>query len=274
MIIIEYCDSIKLSLKTKIWQKSFYLGDDMLLKELLDKPLPVIPESIQEKLCRPSITLTSFGDKNVILGDEELRREVGYARFSNGDYLVSMTCPMPCITPEMISWWFWWHPQEDIRYRVWFPGEHFGISYGKKDAGYFRGDALPAFRPNTQYPTERIGSLRMPLRIDFVSPNDFGFSEGMMCENDIPLIVCGHVSAFRGLVPHTEMAHIFHRSEDGLTLTSRFWIGRTLKKPLLRKQILTDSTAMGMAEHCCVEYRNLAEILPSLYERYGKAVSE
>lgn len=241
----------------------------MLLKELLDKPLPAIPESIQEKLCRPSITLTSFGDKNVILGDEELRREVGYARFSNGDYLVSMTCPMPCITPEMISWWFWWHPQEDIRYRVWFPGDHFGNAYDKKNAAYFRQDACPSFQSNTHYPTERIGGMRMPLRIDFVSPADFGFSESAMEENDIPLIVCGHVSALRGLIPHTEMAHIFQRTDEGLFLSSRFWIGKTMKNPVLRKLILTEETAGGMAEHCCVEYRNLAEILLDLYREYG-----
>ncbi|MDE5995689.1 MAG: hypothetical protein K2G56_02095 [Eubacterium sp.] len=34
---------------------------------------------------------------------------------------------------------------------------------------------------------------------------------------------------------------------------------------MLRKIILTDETAKGMAEHCCIEYRNLVEILPRLY---------
>jgi hypothetical protein len=48
-------------------------------------------------------------------------------------------------------------------------------------------------------------------------------------------------------------------------LISRFWLGQTLKNPLIRKAMLTDKTAKGMAEHCCIEYRNLAEILPGLY---------
>ena len=34
---------------------------------------------------------------------------------------------------------------------------------------------------------------------------------------------------------------------------------------------MTDALVRGMAEHCCIEYRNLAEILPGLYEEYGKA---
>ena len=105
----------------------------------------------------------------------------------------------------------------------------------------------------------------MPLRIDFVTPEEFGFSKPVMEENNIPLIVCGHVGAFKGLIWHTEMAHIFKQTEDGLFMISRFWLGKTMKNPLLRKLIMTDDMARGMAEHCCIEYRNLYEILPELY---------
>lgn len=240
------------------------------MKELLKKPLPVIPANIAEKLGHPDITLTPFENKNDVLCDRALQQEVGYSQFPDGSWLVSMYCPMPGITPEMIKWWFWWHPQADDRYQVWFPGEHYGISYNKKDTDYFTQPFVPAFRSNTHYPTERIGGARLPLRIDFVTPEQFGFSKKDMEESQIPLIVCGHVSALRGLIPHTEMAHIFRQTSDGLFLISRFWLGKTLKKPLLRKAILTEETAKGMAEHCCVEYRNLAKILPVLYNQYAK----
>lgn len=240
------------------------------MKELLKKPLPVIPADIAQKLVHPDITLTPFANRNDVLCDQALQKEVGFQQFSDGSWLVSMYCPMPGITPEMINWWFWWHPQADERYQIWFPGEHYGISYNKKDTDYFTQPSAPAFQPNTHYPTERIGGARLPLRIDFVTPELFGFSKKDMAENQIPLIVCGHVSALRGLIPHTEMAHIFRQTSDGLFLISRFWLGKTLKNPLLRKVILTEETARGMAEHCCVEYRNLAEILPVLYERYAK----
>ena len=81
------------------------------------------------------------------------------------------------------------------------------------------------------------------------------------------MIVCGHVGAFNGLIWHTEMAHIFRQTEDGLFLISRFWLGRTMN-PVLRKLMINDAMAQGMAEHCAVEYRNLAEILPALYKAY------
>ena len=238
----------------------------MDIKKLMEKPLPRIPKEIAEALSQNTITPTTFEGKNEILAKGSLQNEAGYTKMDDGSYLVSMYCPMPNITPEMIAWWFWWHPKAKERYQVWFPGSHFSIGYPKKQSGYFEGDVCPEFQNNTQYPTEMIGGIKMPLRIDFVAPEEFGFSGSLMRENNIPLIVCGHVGAFNGLIWHTEMAHMFRQTEDGLFLISRFWVGKTLKNPLLRKKILTDATARGMAEHCCVEYRNLSEILPILYE--------
>ncbi len=234
----------------------------------MKKPLPQIPPEIADALVSSRITGTPFDRKNDVLSHAALQTEVGYTKMDNGTYLVSMTCPMPGLTAEMIDWWFWWHPQADERYQLWFPGEHFAIGYSEKQKEYFQQSSCPAFQNNTQYPVEKIGSMKMPLRIDFVRPEEFGFSRQLMEENDIQRIVCGHVGAFNNLVRHTEMAHIFKQSEDGLFMISRFWLGKTMKNPLLRKLIITEDMAKSMAEHCCVEYRNLAEILPLLYEKY------
>ncbi len=240
------------------------------MKKLMKRPLPEIPPEIAGAIENRDITLTEFEDKNDILSSDELCSEVGYKRFPDGSYLVSMTCPMPGITPEMLSWWFWWHPKKSQRYRVWYPGEHFAVSYFPKDRKYFTCEKQPPFKANTHLPIERIGKIIMPLRIDFLKAEDFGFSEKLMKENGVPLIVCGHVGAVGGIVMHTEMSHILKITDDGPVLISRFWLGKTLKNPLLRKLILTDETAKGMAQHCCVEYRSLAEILPGIFERYGR----
>ena len=170
--------------------------------------LPVMPLTIEQKLLAPGgITPTAFERKNDVLTDPSLQTEVGYTRLPNGDWLVAMTCPMPNVTPEMLDWWFWWHAQKSERYRLWFPGEHYAVSYAKKDRPYFTAPAQPPFRANTHFPVEKIGALVLPLRIDFVSPEDFGFSRQAMDENGVARIVCGHVGAMYGLVRHTEMAH-------------------------------------------------------------------
>ena len=240
----------------------------MEIKELLKKTLPQIPPEIAKSLIKNEITKTPFDQKNEILSDVDLQTEIGYVKMDDGTYLVSMICPMPGITAEMIDWWFWWHPQAKERYQVWFPGKHYGIGYSKKQKEYFNQKSCPSFQNNTQYPLEKIGSAKLPLRIDFVTPEEFGFSKQAMEENNIQRIVCGHVGAFNNLVKHTEMAHIFKQTEDGLFMISRFWLGETMKNQLLRKLIITKDMAKGMAEHCCVEYRNLCEILPILYEKY------
>ncbi len=238
------------------------------LKELMKRPLPEISCEVRQVIEKSRITLTEFENKNEILLSDEICSEVGFRKFPDGSYLVSMTCPMPGVTPEMVSWWFWWHAQKSCRYRVWYPKEHFAVSYLPKDRAYFTADNQPEFKPNTHLPIERIGKIIMPLRIDFCEAQDFGFSKNLMEEKGVPLIVCGHVGAVGGIVMHTEMAHIFKKTDEGLVLISRFWLGKRLKNPLLRRIILTDETAKGMAEHCCVEYRSLAEILPELYRNY------
>ena len=239
------------------------------MEHLTRLPLPAIPAEIQAAIAAQEITLTPYEDRAALLSDGELRREVGVRRFPDGRWLVSMTCPMPGVTAEMIRWWFWWHTQDSRRYRLWYPGAHLSIRYARRDAAYFRGGFPAAFRANSQLPVEIIGGIPMPLRIDFTAPETFGFPPDAMAENGVPIIVCGHVSAFGGLLPHTEMAHIFHQTGDGLMLTSRFWLGQTMKNPLLRKMLMTEKTARGMAEHCCVEYRRLAQILPELHATYA-----
>ena len=239
------------------------------MKELLSRPLPAIPGEIREALNKAEVSCTYLNNCDLILESDALQQEVGISRFPDGSWMVSMVCPMPGITKEMIEWWFWWHCQEDLRYQIWFPGDHIRIRYHRKDRDYFEAPVMPPFRPNSQCPVERIGGMTMPLRIDFVTPEQFGFTKDTMTRGNIAVIVCGHVSAFNGLVPHTEMAHIYKQTGDGLFLISRFWLGKTMN-PLLRKFMMTESMARGMAEHCCVEYRNLARILPELYEKYGR----
>ena len=240
----------------------------MELQSLLKKPLPTMPPEIADALRVNAITKTAFTDKNEILSNSKVQAEVGYTKMDDGTYLVSMVCPMPGITVDMIEWWFWWHTQDSLRYQVWYPGDHISIKYHKKDRTFFEQPNMPAFVPNTQCPVERIGGIKMPLRIDFVTPEEFGFSKQVMQENNIPKIICARVGAFNNLVKHTEMAHIFKQTDDGLFMISRFWLGKTMNNPLLRKLIITDKMAKGMTEHCCIEYRNLHEILPLLYAKY------
>ncbi|MFI3211540.1 MAG: hypothetical protein R3Y64_10905 [Peptostreptococcaceae bacterium] len=237
-------------------------------KKYLEIPNASIPDEIKKTIKnKGGITKTLFENKNDILVNNELKYECGYEEIDDY-YLVSMYTPMPKVTKEMVDWWFWWHPQDSIRYKSWYPGEHKGISYSKKNKLYFSNKEVPIFENNTQYPVEKVGKLYAPLSIDFVTPEEFGYDLNLMKENDVETIVCGHVGAFKGRIPNTEMSHIFFKDKDGLLLVSRFWLGKLVKSKFLKKKLVTEEQAKCMAEHCCVEYRNFALKIPQMYNEW------
>lgn len=228
-----------------------------------------IPQTMKDLLSKKGgITKIEFDDKNDILKDKNMQKECGYEIMSDGHYLVSMCVPMPNVTKEMVEWWFWWHAQEHDRYKAWYPGEHIATGFDKKDKEYFNSKTVPPFKTVTHYPVERIGKLCAPLSIEFVTPTEFGFSQDIMLENDVEHIVCGHVGAFKGLVPNTEMAHILVNTENGAMWVSRFWLGKRVKSKILRKLFVTEKQAKGMAEHCYVEYHNFAIRIPQMYHEW------
>ena len=75
----------------------------MELKDLLKKPLPAMLPEISEQIGKSKITRTLFENKNDILRTPELQLEIGYAKMDDGTYLVSMVCPMPGVTVDMIE---------------------------------------------------------------------------------------------------------------------------------------------------------------------------
>lgn len=230
-----------------------------------------IPADIAEKISiGGNISPLNMSRMNSVLEEKELWHETGFIEMADGNYLVAMYCPMPGVTREMIDWWFWWHVQDKERYVLWYPGEHFDNGYAKKDKAYFTADTFPGFQENTQYPVERVGAKKAPLSIEFVTPEHFGFNRNAMDDNHVAAIVCGHVGILKGLIKHTEMAHIFFEAEDGLFMVSRFWMGNTCKNKMVHKLVASEESARSMAAHCCVEYRNLAHKLPSLYTEFGK----
>ena len=234
-----------------------------------------IPADAAEKFAHAGNNhVTKFADKNEILVNPSLHHDIGYTRMDDGNYIVSSWVYLKGCTAKMVQWWFWWHPLENERYMLWYPGEHFGISYPREEESYFNQKKFPGFRPNVQYPIERIGGMKMPLELNFVAPEEFGYDPKLMKENNAATIVCAHVGAFRDKIPHAEMYHICFQKEDGLLMVSRFWIGQRAKNPAIRKMILKDSTAKGMGEHCYVEYHNFAIRIPQLYEEYLEEIKE
>ena len=58
--------------------------------------------------------------------------ETGWCVMPNGSGYLAVHNRMPGVTVEMLDWWFSWHSMASLRYGLWYPPGHYGISISKK----------------------------------------------------------------------------------------------------------------------------------------------
>jgi hypothetical protein len=220
-----------------------------------------------------------FAELASLLDPGYQRVETGYCTHPDGRGYVAVLTKMPGVTSEMLDWWFDWHPRDSLRYRVWFPQEHFDIR--------FEPPVEPGSKPfynAVHHPVEDIGLGRDKIRIEFLDPVEFGFPAGWASDGRCATIICGNAGSDRRRARHTKMCHFARATDDGVELRSRFWIGEEidlywptwrlikpiLSTPFVREIAVPKEAPKVLARHCAQEYANLAELLPELWDRYGR----
>lgn len=272
----------------------------------MTKPLPFEPpapgeEEYLEKLLGRAVSPPSYEtiaaieaspfDPGLALGRNEADRlcdpsplpvETGWTRLEDMSVQIAVETPMPELNPEMVEWWFDWHPRRPDRYRVWHPIAHFSNGFVPAEA--------PAPKPSwgvNNFPDEDVGDGRIRIRAEFCSPRDFGFAGDYLESEDVGTIICARVGD--RWIRHTGMAHVFLRDGDGLRLRSRFWIGSRVSprlpgpisfaegaleslasRKVVRNLAIPDRVGHGLALHCAEEYAHLNAILPGLFERFSR----
>ncbi|MDA8137118.1 MAG: hypothetical protein M0036_00585 [Desulfobacteraceae bacterium] len=233
---------------------------------------PEITAAIANGPVAPEKALV-FENASQLANPGYLETENGYAMLDDGSAVVAVKTDLPGVTAEMIRWWFVWHPLKDIRYKIWYPGAHYAI--GVKDVERLTNEKLSynlRFLNNPQYPVEDTGTGVMNLSIRFVSPESFGFDTATFRKAGIEAVVCGIVGFRIGdmTLDHTYMCHVFRKKGDGLELRSRFWLGKKLNMPKIRKLVITEEMATGMLLHCSREFTHLGGFLPQIYQEFGR----
>jgi phloretin hydrolase len=251
------------------------------------KPAPV-PEKTLDRLSRgpmhPGDALP-FERINELLEPGYAVEETGYCIMPDGTGYAAMLTPMPGVTGAMLDWWFAWHPLEDLRYRIWYPGAH--IANRAEFPGRLVQKSLPfkeRYMNNTNYPVEDIGTGIEELSIRFVPPEEFNFATACFERARVATVLCAIVGWPARKLQHTRMVHFVRNTANGVEMRSRFWIGyrirwtgsgadsilnRALNTRTLKGLLIKMNVARSMAYHCAQEYANLASILPPLYERFG-----
>jgi hypothetical protein len=257
----------------------------------MNRPLAQVPaeilQAIQAGPMEPKDVLP-FERINDLLNPGYHAVETGYCRLPNNSGYVAVLTKMPGVTGEMIDWWLWWHAAaEDLRYKIWYPGYHLGIRITDRDQLLNpKLSARERYWHNPHYAKEDVGIGPDTMRITFMPPAEFGFDASRLEQANVATILCTRVGSESKHAEHTDMCHFVRKTSDGVEMRSRFWIGRKIyfakfgkdsfitkhivNTRLIRKLAIPSDAPYQTAMHCAQEYNNLAEILPELYNKYGK----
>jgi hypothetical protein len=224
----------------------------------------------------PSKATTVF-DRDDLMKPGYLNVETGYTVMEDGSGFAATLVKMPGVTPDMLDWWFNWHPLEGLRYALWCPIAHTDISV-KNPAQHLDSSGVALRERNygsTHYPVEGFnvqGSQK--VWIQFFSPEDFGLDMSMFKEPGISRAYCANVIIDLMRIPFNVFFHAIREADGGVEYRSRYWLGYTMKngapervkRPVPYKMI---DLARNNCIHSLIEYNNLASFLPQLYYEMG-----
>ena len=220
----------------------------------------------------------SWDSRHKLTEEGYLPGENGWARFEDGSAYVAVRTFFPGATAEMIDWWFEWaQREEDIRYKIWYPGAHYAMSQAPTpNAPDY--EKPKAYWGKSRFPVEDVGVGVARLRLDFVAPSEFGFDE--LPEGSTMLAV--RVGLPNGLLKTTDMIHYVRPVEGGVEMRSRFWIAREFEamagglgvaaaladNAFVKRVVVPENLPQELALHCANEYSQLASFLPEVYHQY------
>ena len=263
-----------------------YLTEDELQHPLAKywfdraEPDAGVLEALNAGSLREDEVLT-WDNRQKLLEEGYLPQENGWARLEDGSAYVAVKTFFPGATAEMIDWWFEWaQREEDIRYKIWYPGAHYAMSQAPTPNAPYYGQPK-AYWGKSRYPVEDVGVGVSRLRLDFVAPSEFGFDE--LPEGSTMLAV--RVGLPSGILKTTDMIHYVRPVEGGVEMRSRFWIAREFEamagglgvaaavadNALVKRVVVPKNLPLELALHCANEYSQLASFLPEVYGQY-KAV--
>ncbi len=246
--------------KAKSYSKYYYLESAPVpaeLKQEMDK------SPIDSSKAIP----VDRADELFIPGYNEV--ETGYCLMPDGTGYASALIDMPGVTADMIEWFFAWFALEDLRYMIWDPANHISArlerdSYPRR-LDYSLGNLKRRWK-TAFVATEDMGTGAIPIRISFLSPEDFGHDMRKFVKPNVTLNNI-NIEINSPRVGLATVSHVYRETDKGLELRARFWLGWNSingQKVLVNNRIQL-AQAKGLAYHCLGEYTNLAAILPQLY---------
>lgn len=237
-----------------------------------------IPPHVQQALHNPPLqwgTLPDLEDITLLEKQGYMPIETGYAIANDGSIAVAVLTQMEAVTPKMWDWWFAWHSEEDLRYKLWHPQAHLSAHWqDQRKQNLYIG--------RVSIIKEYIGDNLLEAAIQFISPHTLGFSNKAINESEKNLYICAKIGHPNLPIDYGYLVHQVRQTEKGSEMRSRFWLGgkyvsnrkkskiATITTNLLQKiKTLPQNFPQDLLKHCSEEMTHLAAILPNLYAQYN-----
>jgi len=171
--------------------------------------------------------------------------ETGYYRLPNGDMHVRALIRMPHCKGKMVDWWFG-YIQDTQTYKIWHPAHE----YFKWDEKWRPGHYIGASHWGKEY----LGPVLASVRIKFHDPAEI-FDTSKFKAANIGAVIYAQVLKENG-EPDGQFLHVLRDTPYGCEMRNRFWLFGA-----------PEVVGAGVMAHSLEEMGNLAEFLPSLYNR-------
>ncbi len=243
---------------------------------------PVLPDpkklALMDEPCDASRAI--FPEQiSDLLNPGYLDVEVGWCNLPNGAGFIASQNQYPGVTAEMIDWWFVWHTLEDLRYKIWYPPAHCGITISPETRERFLDPNIPMSQKNwgqTHHVVEDCECGPDNIDITFLSPADMGFDMSRWKQPYVSTFAGGFgwaVSVDKkedSITAPALMCHIFRDIPGGIEHRTRFWMGYRMSngKPELTLPpgiAVPQAAVQGLARHNVKEFANLGKMLPEVY---------
>lgn len=235
-----------------------YFSGDMRLHE---EVVPCLKEALD-----PADTLSSDpASLNTLLDPGYHRREMGFGINEAGQSYIAGLNHFPGCTPQMFTWWMWWHSVEPERYSLWHPYCHVQAVARDKEVLTKPGlSDAERFIGNTHDIVEYIGPQRVELVANFVEPDALGMDGTRFEEAGYHGYACADIEG--GV-----MLHLARETADGFELRSRFIFDRgpALAPEDEAGRAFTLSIAFELFFHLQSEFTHLSTFLADLYGEFG-----
>lgn len=266
-------------------KRSAYLGmtkqdlDNVWYAKYWNPQMKKLPTHISEALIagpQASPLLPSLNEATLLAEPGYKHFENGFGVAEDGAAVVAALTHMPNNTPAMWDWWFGWHGCDSRRYKLWNPDAHLYACW--KDGLTKMPGNKESYLNRTSFIDEFVGSSKLSLALQFVSPATLGFDEKDFMDDQKSTIICARVGLSEAPIDSGYLIHQIRRINNGSEMRSRFWLGgkyissRNSEKKISEQSAGNETSMIGQAycllAHCAKEMNHLAIFLPAIYQEY------